>query len=132
MARCMWQGLDFRDFLRTKILDPCGLSSFWVGCPEQLQPQQHFADVVSIPPTEGHAGPAEGRVDWNSPEIRALGLPAGGGWTTASDLALFYQPLLRGGVVFGVRQPSRTMMGSAACAPPIILRNARGDRGARS
>lgn len=74
-----------------------------MGVPEEIQPSLHFADVTA---TAGAAkgklpGPADGRVDWNAPEIRALGLPAGGGWTTAADLALLYQPLLNGGKVFG-------------------------------
>ena len=92
-------GMDFRDYLRTKILDPSGLSGFWVGVPREIQPSLHFADVVSIP-DEDFPGPGND-VDWSAPEIRALGLPAGGGLVTAADLALFYQPLLNGGKVFG-------------------------------
>lgn len=38
---------------------------------------------------------------WNTSEQRALGVPAGGGCTTAADLALLYQPLLNGGQVYG-------------------------------
>jgi CubicO group peptidase (beta-lactamase class C family) len=92
-------GMDFRDYLRTKILDPSGLSGFWVGVPEEIQSSLHFADVVSIPDEE-FPGPGND-VDWSAPEIRALGLPAGGGLVTAADLALFYQPLLNAGKVFG-------------------------------
>lgn len=92
-------GLDFRDYLRSKILDPSGLADFWVGVPLEIQPSLHFADVVSIP-DEDFPGPGND-VDWSAPEILALGLPSGGGLVTAADLALLYQPLLNGGKVFG-------------------------------
>jgi len=83
-------GLDFRDYLRTKVLDPMGLSSFWVGVPEALQPDLHFADIVTWPaPKDGEQGMMSG---WNSPEVRALGVPAGGGQVSASDLCLFCEP----------------------------------------
>ena len=81
--------------------------------PEEIQSSLHFADVVATPAAVdgGNPGPAEGRVDWNAPEIRALGLAAGGGWTTAADLALLYQPLLNGGRIFG---------GGEICKPETI------------
>ena len=89
-------GLEFRDYLRTRVLDPAGLSEFWVGCPEELQPQLHFADIVTFPEQ-----PKNPMASWNSAKVRALGVPAGGGWVCASDLALLYQPLLNGGHVYG-------------------------------
>lgn len=39
----------------------------------------------------------QGFLKWNRAESRALGVPGGGGWTTAADLALLLQPLLHGG-----------------------------------
>jgi CubicO group peptidase (beta-lactamase class C family) len=30
-------GVDFKDFLRSAVLDPCGLSHFYVGLSEELQ-----------------------------------------------------------------------------------------------
>src|SRR6476646_8183772 len=33
-------------------------------------------------------------MSFNQPEVRAVGVPGGGGVTTAADLALFYQALL--------------------------------------
>ena len=37
-------------------------------------------------------------LNWNSAESRALGVPGGGGWTTAADLALLLQPILHDGL----------------------------------
>ena len=45
-------------------------------------------------------GPAV-QSSWNTTEIRALGMPAGGSCTSAADLALLYQPLLNRGQVYG-------------------------------
>lgn len=38
-------GLDFRDYLRTKVLDPMGLCDFWVGVPEEIQPSLKFGAI---------------------------------------------------------------------------------------
>ena len=105
-------GLDFRDYLRSKVLDPMGLCDFFVGVPESIQLGLHFADIVMFPP------PNEGEdtmASWNSPAVRALGVPAGGGQVSASDLALLYQPLVNGGKVFGggqVLMPETIRMGT--------------------
>ncbi len=41
MVECIERisGMDFRDYLRSHILDPSGLSSLFVGLPEEIQPQ---------------------------------------------------------------------------------------------
>ena len=40
-------GMDFRDYLRSNVLDPCGLSHFYVGLPVDLQASTHCADIVT-------------------------------------------------------------------------------------
>lgn len=105
-------GLDFRDYLRSKVLDPMGLCDFYVGVPESIQARLHFADIVTIPPPKTGEGMM---ASWNSPAVRALGVPAGGGQVSASDLALLYQPLVNGGKVFGggqICQPETIRMGT--------------------
>ncbi len=92
-------GGDYRDYVRSAILDPMGLDTFFLGCPVDEQHRYHFADVVlqgadAAPEVYGDLAPL-----WNTPEIRSLGNPSGGGFATAADLALFYQPLLNDGLV---------------------------------
>ena len=101
--------MDFRDYLRTKVLDPMGLCDFWVGVPEELQSAKLFADITTFPPSKDGKGMME---SWNSAGVRALGVPAGGGQVCASDLALLYQPLLNGGKVYG---------GGQICKPETIV-----------
>ena len=36
-------------------------------------------------------------LNFNNPEVRAVGVPGGGGFANAADMALFYQALLKGG-----------------------------------
>lgn len=109
-------GMDFRDYLRSRVLDPAGLCDFWVGCPEEVQAEGrlHFADIVTWPPPpdgRGGGGGGRGMGAWNSAAVRALGVPGGGGWVCASDLALLYQPLVNGGAVHG---------GGQLCSPQAI------------
>ena len=46
-------------------------------------------------------------MSFNRPEVRAVGVPGGGGVSTAADLALYYQALL----------PIRPGSGSPRCWP---------------
>ncbi|MHB8577530.1 MAG: serine hydrolase, partial [Dehalococcoidia bacterium] len=60
------------------------------------------ADVLHVTPPEPPPG-GWGEVTpnvilrFNEPEARTVGVPGGGGITTAAQLALFYQPLINGG-----------------------------------
>ena len=106
IERCT--GSDFRVFLRERILDPLGLVGLQVGVPVTEQ-----GDINALVLTGEHATPdeleaaiglrslpltevtPEALMSFNRPEVRAVGVPGGGGVTTAADLALYYQALLR-------------------------------------
>jgi CubicO group peptidase (beta-lactamase class C family) len=100
-------GEDYRDFVRTRVLDPHGLEKLRVGVPpaeqgdiaevvhvgEPATPEELEAalGVRSMPVTEVTD---EAVLRFNEPDVLALGVPGGGGVSTAADLALFYQALL--------------------------------------
>ncbi|MBI2766788.1 MAG: beta-lactamase family protein [Chloroflexi bacterium] len=94
-------GKDFRAFLRERILDPMGLDNFFIGLP--ASEDYRVADVVHlVPPTPPPGGwgevTPEAILGFNNPEVRRVGVPGGGGIGRAADLAMFYQPLVNGGV----------------------------------
>ncbi|MDQ1459821.1 MAG: hypothetical protein QOI08_1305 [Actinomycetota bacterium] len=100
-------GGDFRAFIRERILDPLGLARLQVGVP--IAEQGDINDLVltgeATPPDvlEAAIGIRElpltdvtpdALMSFNQPEVRAVGVPGGGGVSTAVDLALYYQALL--------------------------------------
>ncbi|HVA68191.1 MAG TPA: serine hydrolase domain-containing protein [Candidatus Binataceae bacterium] len=99
-------GMDFRDFVRTRIAEPLGLNEMYLGLPRELN--RRVADLVwvgdPLSPDElrkmGMPVIPENEVNeklllgFNNPDVRAAGVPGGGGIMTAAELALFYQGLL--------------------------------------
>ena len=120
-------GVDYSEFVRSRIAEPLGLDDLYVGLP----PEQHgrLADIVHVGKalTEddyrelGLPVPPEGEVNeqtlqgFNTPHVRESSVPGGGGVMTAADLALFYQALLADG-----RAPDGTQIWD-----PEMIRNAR-------
>jgi CubicO group peptidase (beta-lactamase class C family) len=104
-------GQDYRDFVRTRIAEPLGLPELRVGLPRSFH--SRVADILWVgeparaeeyeklgvtPPRAAMASINESMIlEFNDPEVREVGSPAGGGITTAGDLALFYQALLHDG-----------------------------------
>src|SRR5262245_38166897 len=98
--------MPYRDFIRTRIAAPLGLSDVYVGLPRAQH--QRLADIVHVAelPTEAELQalgfpmipPREVTEDalqgMNESAVREVGIPGGGGTMTAGDLALFYQALL--------------------------------------
>jgi CubicO group peptidase (beta-lactamase class C family) len=94
-------GVDHRSFIRQRIADPMGLDELFVGLPPE-----HDARVAEVcyvtEPVEPPGGWGEvtprALLEFNRPERRRAGVPGGGGIASAAELALFYQPLVNGGV----------------------------------
>ncbi len=94
-------GVEYHRFLRDRILDPMGLDDLYVGLPRDLN--DRVADVLYVvppaPPPGGWGEVTPGAIlNFNKPQNREVGVPGGGGIATAGALALFYQPLINGGV----------------------------------
>jgi len=98
---------DFRDFVRTRVIEPLGLSGLQVGVPLAEQ-----GDINTLVATGSHATPdeleavlgirglpvtevtTEALLRFNDPAVCKVGSPGAGGVATAADVALFYQALL--------------------------------------
>ncbi|HEV8640099.1 MAG TPA: serine hydrolase domain-containing protein [Methylomirabilota bacterium] len=108
---------DYRAFIRENIIEPLGLGDeLFVGLPE-LQ-QARAADM--------HEPSADGahqvrRADENNAVFRRAGVPSSGGYGTARAQAAFYQMLVQGGTLSGVRLLSPRMVA-------YVTRNFTGDR----
>jgi len=99
-------GVDFREFIRARIIQPLGLTDLHLG------PSAPVTDRVA--PVEHVGRPLPGWVlrmlgvnladvsgeayfeTYNQPAVRRVGVPSSGVVTTAADLTLFYQALLTG------------------------------------
>ncbi len=102
--------LSYQQFVRERISEPLGLEDLYVGLPEEENvravPCAHVGEPLTAADYEklGMPAPAvtevteEAILSFNDPEIRAVGVPGGGGFTNAATLALFYQALLAGGL----------------------------------
>ena len=100
-------GEDHRDFIRTRLTEPLGIGRLQVGVPENEQGDlatlvsvgematadelQEVFGVTEMPQTEVTE---EALLQFNRPDVRALGVPGGGAVSTAEALALYYQALL--------------------------------------
>ena len=101
-------GTDFRELIRTRILEPLGVTGLQVGVPACDQADINDLIATGAPATPDQLEAAIGirelpltevttpaLLSFNQPAVRAVGVPGGGGVSTAADLALFYQGLLR-------------------------------------
>lgn len=99
-------GQDFRDYIRTGILEPMGLPRLCLGVPEGEGDDIALLAHVGEPPSDVDLAALFGdSITWpdtqddsllvfNDPAVRALGVPGGGAVGTAADMALFYQGLM--------------------------------------
>jgi CubicO group peptidase (beta-lactamase class C family) len=94
-------GMDFRRYVRERILEPAGVDDLYLGLPAELNGRvadvRHLVPPVPPPGGWGEVTP-EAILQFNRPEVRAVGVPGGGGIGGAGQLALFYQALVNGGV----------------------------------
>lgn len=94
-------GLDFRDYVRTRLYEPMGVPDLRLGVPDELHGR--IADIVYVdPPVEpegGWGGENDPRTttQFNEPSPRRAGCPSAGTYTGAGDIALFYQRLVSPG-----------------------------------
>lgn len=100
-------GMDFRAYIQRRVIEPLGLHGPRLGVPAAQQGDINPLIATGEPATaeeilEAFGTPVElppPRMDillrFNEPDMRALGMPGGGGIGTAADMALFYQALLR-------------------------------------
>lgn len=93
-------GKDFRAYIRERIMDPLGLEHLYVGLPAERSSQValvRYAEEPKEPPGGfGEVSP-QFILDFNRPEVQAVGVPGAGGVGRAAELALFYQALVNGG-----------------------------------
>lgn len=101
---------SFQSFIAERIAQPLGLRDLYVGLPESEQhramPCEHNGDPMTaedwgrlgmpVPPVTEVTEEAIER--FNLPEVQAVGVPGGGGFMSAAELAMFYQALLHGGL----------------------------------
>ncbi len=103
-------GMDYRAFIRQRIFDPLGLSSFALGEPPEKQADVRVPVAVGEFPTPEEVEAVlgfkidlsvlqgsvteEALLELGKPEVLAIGLPGGGGISNAADIALYYQALL--------------------------------------
>jgi CubicO group peptidase (beta-lactamase class C family) len=103
-------GLAFTDFVRHRVLQPLGLRDLFLGLPaeqnERVVPCQPVGEPLTaadyarlgVPPPPVTEVTEEAILNFNDPQVRAVGVPGGGAITNAADLALFWQSLLHGGL----------------------------------
>ena len=90
-------GRDYREFIRSEVLDPLGLDDIYVGVPDDVQ--DRCIDMHA--PEDGVMKPVG--EENNSSAFRAAGVPGGGGYATAAAMQAFYQMLVAGGTLNGTR-----------------------------
>ena len=102
-------GTDFGDFVQTRIFDPLRLSNSFIGlpddqgaraleikyCGEELSEQEYKEMGFPVPPETEVTEDAV--LSFNETDVRASGIPGGGAFSNAKDMAMFYQALLHGG-----------------------------------
>ncbi|MFH8491083.1 serine hydrolase domain-containing protein [Streptomyces longisporoflavus] len=101
-------GQDYREALRTRVLDPLGLDRLELGIPKERQgdlrqvvstggyPLDALAQIMGRP-VDADALAAGGdavRPVANDPDLVALGVPGANAFSDAASVALFYQELL--------------------------------------
>jgi CubicO group peptidase (beta-lactamase class C family) len=108
---------DYRAFIRENIVEPLGLGpEIFVGVPDSA----HGRCVDMHEPSPDGSRQIR-RAEDNTAAFRRAGTPGGGGYATARAMAAFYQMMLGGGRLNGVRLLSTRMV-------EYVTRNVTGDR----
>ena len=89
--------LDYREFLRRRILEPLGLTrDIFVGLPDAEHPR---AAAMHEPAD----GTQRALGEENTAPYRRAGIPSSGGYATARGMAALYQMMVNGGRLNGTR-----------------------------
>ncbi|HTE13727.1 MAG TPA: serine hydrolase domain-containing protein [Burkholderiales bacterium] len=108
-------GMDYRDFLRQRIIEPLGLGrDIYVGMPDT----EHARAASIYEPDAG--GKQQALKDENTAPFRRAGVPSSGGYATARGMAALYQMLANFGKLNGTRIFSRRLV-------EFVTRNHTGD-----
>ena len=97
---------DLRSVLRAQLLDPLGMADTYLGLPDA-------AWTRHVPVRGSGTGGLARRLVSNRRDVRQAVVPAATVSSTARDLARFYQMLLRGDELDGVRVLSAATIGQA-------------------
>jgi len=90
---------DYRAFIREHVIAPLGLGhELFVGLPDA----EHERSIDMHEPSADGTRQVK-RADENNAAFRRAGTPGGGGYGTARAMAAFYQMMLHGGRLNGVR-----------------------------
>jgi CubicO group peptidase (beta-lactamase class C family) len=101
-------GQGYTEFVKQNVTGALGLSNLIVGLSEEEGKRaldvEHSGDPLTsedyakmgIPEPPVTEVTEEALLNFNRDEVRAVGVPGGGGYANAHDLALFYQALLPG------------------------------------
>lgn len=115
-------GKTYRDFVRSQVIEPLQLQDLYVGLPatqnaralpcvyvgEAMTPQEYKDLGMRVPPETEVTESAI--LSFNTPAVRAVGVPGGGAFATASAMTLFYQALLHGGNGHAQPWPMQTLL----------------------
>ena len=108
-------GIDYRDFLRQRIIEPLGLArDIYVGMPDA----EHGRAATIYEP--GADRTQRALTDENTAPFRRAGVPSGGGYATARGMAALYQMMANFGKLNGARIFSRRLV-------EFVTRNHTGD-----
>ena len=94
-------GEPFREYITRTVLRDAGVEDLWLGLPEPEHARTADVTWMGEPvPPEGGWGEVTPAAIYavNTPSARKVGIPGGGATGTARGLAMFYQPLVNGGV----------------------------------
>jgi CubicO group peptidase (beta-lactamase class C family) len=98
-------GEDYRDFLRSRILEPLGLArDIFVGLPDA---EHGRVATIYEPLADGSQRPL---AEENSAAHKRAGIPSSGGFATARGMAALYQMMANFGKLNGVRLFSRRLI----------------------
>jgi CubicO group peptidase (beta-lactamase class C family) len=108
-------GIDYRDFLRQRIIEPLGLANdVFVGAPDA---QHNRAATIYEPDAKGTQ---QALKDENTAPFRLAGVPSSGGYATARGMVALYQMMANVGKLNGTRIFSRRLI-------EFVTRNHTGD-----